>query len=69
MYKMAKELPIGFAMKLSANSQAMQYYASLNKQQQHSIVEYIQNNQSELEAREKINNAIRGLENNSIDFI
>lgn len=69
MYKMAKEIPIGLAMELSINSQAMQYYSGLSKEQQHDIVQYIKNNNSGLEAKEKISNAIKGLENNNLNFM
>ncbi len=69
MYKLPGEMPVGFAMSLSMHPQAMQYYSGLSLQQQTDIVKYVQNNKTGMEAKEKVDSAIRGLENNNIDFL
>lgn len=69
MYKLPGEMPVGFAMSLSMNQKAMQYYSGLSLEKQNDIVKYVQNNQTGIEAKSKVENAIRGLENSNIDFL
>ena len=69
MYRLPGEMPVGFAMSLSMNDKAMKYYSGLSLDTQTQIVNYIQNNKTGMEAREKVENAIRGLENNNTNFL
>lgn len=69
MNSMHGELPIGFAMSLSMSPEAMKYYSTLSLEQQTDIVKYVQNNKTGIEAKQKVYNAIQGLENNNLDFL
>ena len=63
------ELPVGFAMSLAMNKNAMDYYSSLSFDNQMKIVSYIQDNNTGFEVKNRINNAISNLENGNIHFI
>ena len=69
MYKLPGEIPVGFAMSLSMNDKAMKYYSGLSLDTQMKIVDYIQNNKTGMEAKEKVTNVIKGLENSNINFL
>ena len=62
------ELPVGFAMSLAMNKEAMDYYSKLTYDNQMKIVSYIQNNDTGFEVKSKIRNVINGLQNSNIDF-
>ena len=63
------ELPVGFGMSLAMNKNAMDYYATLNYDNQMKIVSYIQDNKTGFEVKNKIRNVINNLEKGNIDFI
>ncbi|MBE5821677.1 MAG: hypothetical protein E7311_03690 [Clostridiales bacterium] len=63
------ELPVGFGMSLAMNKDAMDYYSKLSYDNQMKIVSYIQDNTTGFEVKNKIRNAINGLEIGNIDFI
>ena len=65
----AREMPIGFVFSLALNKDAMNYYSTLDNIVKNNIKSFIQNNSSGIEAKEKIDIAIKSLENNSIDFL
>lgn len=64
-----KELPIGLAMSLGMNEFAMDYYSKLDNTTRNKIKNYIQNCSTGNEAKEKINIAVKNLEENTLDFL
>jgi len=64
-----KELPIGLAMSLGMNEFAMDFYAKLDTTTRNKIKTYIQNCNTNDEAKEKIHTAIQNLEKNNLDFL
>ncbi len=64
-----KELPIGLAISLGMNEFAMDFYSKLDTNTRNKIKTYIQNCNSGMEAKEKINTTIQNLEKNSLDFL
>lgn len=63
------ELSGGFGMSLTMNKNAMDYYSKLTYEKQMKIVSYIKDNNTGFEAKNKIRNAINGLEKGNIDFL
>jgi len=63
------DLPEGFAMSLLQDSEARANYQNLSDIEKTNIIRYIQsNNLTGYEAKIKIDNAIKSLRNNSLDF-
>ncbi|WP_461612324.1 hypothetical protein [Clostridium sp. Marseille-QA1073] len=64
------DIPEGFAMALLQEPDARTSFQNLSDEQKTNVIRYIQNNNlTGTEAKNKINNAIKNLNNNSIDFI
>lgn len=73
-YKMSKpdfykELPIGLAMSLGMNEYAMDFYSTLDPAVKGKLKEYVQHSGTGEEARKKIKNAVKNLENHDISFL
>lgn len=73
-YKMSKpdfykELPIGLAMSLGMNEFAMDFYSTLDPAVKGKLKEYVQHSETGEEARKKIKNAVKNLENHDISFL
>ncbi|WP_454053407.1 hypothetical protein [Clostridium sp. Marseille-Q7071] len=64
------DIPEGFAMALLQEPDARASFQNLSDEQKTNVIQYIQNNNlTGIDAKNKINNAIKNLNNNSIDFI
>ncbi len=64
------DLPEGFAMALLQESDARAHYENLSDTQKTNLIRYIQSdNLSGHDAKNKIDNAIESLKNNSLNFI
>ena len=64
-----KELPIGLAMSLGMNGYAMDFYSTLDPAVKGKLKEYVQHSETGEEARKKIKNAVKNLENQGISFL
>lgn len=63
------DIPEGFGAALSKEPEAHHYFDSLSVVQKASVIQYIQsNNETGDDARNKINNVVTSLKNNSLDF-
>ncbi|HCQ91452.1 MULTISPECIES: YdeI/OmpD-associated family protein [unclassified Clostridium] len=64
------DIPEGFAMALLQEPDARASFQNLSDEQKTNVIQYIQNNNlTGTDAKNKINSAIKNLNNNSIDFI
>ena len=64
------DIPQGFAMALLQEPDARTSFQNLSDEQKTNVIQYIQNNNlTGTDAKNKINNAIKNLNNNLIDFI
>ena len=64
-----KELPIGLAMSLCMNEYQMEFYSTHNTAVKGKLKEYVQHSETGEEARKKIKNAVKNLENHDISFL
>jgi len=62
---MSNDMPIGFAMSLVQNKNALTTYVNLSNSEKEEINIYIQNSKTGLEAKERIDNILIKLSNNS----
>ena len=62
-------IPLGLLFKISTNYKALNNFSKLNEQKLTEITNYIQNSSTGNEAQEKINIAIKSLENNDLEFL
>ncbi|MDD4376384.1 MAG: hypothetical protein PHR25_06385 [Clostridia bacterium] len=62
---MSNDMPIGFAMSLVQNKNALATYVNLSNSEKEEINIYIQNSKTGLEAKERIDNILIKLSNNS----
>lgn len=63
------EMPVGFSFKLTENPIALNYFYTLDLYTKLKIKDYIQDNNSELEAMHKTNYAIENLNQGNINFL
>lgn len=64
------DIPAGFGAALFQEPNARSYFGNLSNIQKTKVINYIQsNNLTGNDAINKINNAIKGLKNNTLDFI
>ncbi|WP_291579546.1 hypothetical protein [Clostridium sp. UBA6640] len=64
------DIPEGFAMALLQEPDARDSFQNLSDEEKTNVIGYIQNNNlTGTDAKNKIDNAIKNLNNNSIDFI
>lgn len=64
------DIPEGFAMALLQEPDARVSFQNLSDEEKTNVIHYIQNNNvTGVDAKNKISNAIKNLNNNSIDFI
>lgn len=64
-----KELPIGLAMSLGMNEYAMDFYAKLDPVTRNKIKQYVQDCSSGEEAKKKIKDTVKNLEEHNITFL
>ncbi len=64
-----KEIPIGLAMKLALNEYAMEYYSGLDETTKDRITDYVQSGNNSIEAKDRINRAVKEMAENSTDFL
>lgn len=64
-----EDIPLGFLFEIFKNNEALNNFSKLDISNQLKIANYIQNSSTEYEVKEKINTAIKNLENNSLDFL
>ena len=62
-------MPVGFAMSLAQNEQALDYYSTLNTSMKNNIKLFIQNASTGDDAKSRIELAIENLSNQSTSFI
>lgn len=62
-------IPLGLLFGISTNYKALNNFSKLNEEKIVEITNYIQNCSTGNEAQEKINIAIKSLENNSLEFL
>lgn len=62
-------IPLVFLFEIQKNSNALSNYSKLDELKKIEITNYIQNSSTGLGAKEKINTAIKNLENNTLDFL
>lgn len=63
------DLPIGFSMQLAQEPQAVVNYGRLSKEQQASVIRYIQGSTTGEGAENRIAQAVQSLKDGAIDFI
>ena len=63
------EIPIGLAMKLALNEYAMEYYSGLDETTKDRITDYVQSGNNGIEAKDRINKAVKEMAENSTDFL
>lgn len=64
-----RNMPIGLAMSLSMNEDALSYYLALDFKTKEDIQEFVKSSKNSEEARERIDIATKDLENNTIKFL
>ncbi|MEG2645964.1 MAG: hypothetical protein RSA08_02915 [Clostridia bacterium] len=64
-----KEMPVGLAMSLALNENAMEYYTSLDFKTREDIQEFVKSSKTDNEAKEKIDLAIENLNSKTIKFL
>ena len=64
-----KSLPIGFAMSLAMDNNAMENYSNLDPVTQDSITRYIQSSTTGYDAKRRIDVAVESLSNNNLKFL
>ena len=64
-----RNMPIGLAMSLSMNEDALNYYLALDFKTKEDIQEFVKSSKNSEEARERIDIATKDLENNTIKFL
>ena len=64
-----KELPIGLAMSLGMNEYAMDFYSKLDPVTRNKIKQYVQDCSSGQEAKKKIKDTVKNLEEHNITFL
>jgi hypothetical protein len=62
------DIPIGFGMELMQNSEARSNFDKLNDNEKNQLINYIQNNNSSDEAKNKISISIENLKKGNINF-
>ncbi len=63
------ELPLGLAMSLAQNADAMHCFGSLPEERKQQIVSYIQTSATGPEAKHRIASAVEGLAHSNTDFL
>ena len=63
------DLPIGFSMQLAQEPQAVTNFGKLSKEQQASLIHYMQSGSSGEDAEMRITQAVEGLKNGNPHFL
>jgi hypothetical protein len=63
------ELPLGLAMSLAQNEDAMKNFSNLTEEKKSQIISFIQSSATGAEAKHRVLDATDGLAHNSIDFL
>lgn len=68
-FEFDRSMPVGLAMSLSGNEDALNYYMSLDFKTKEDVQNFVKESKSDEQARERIDIATRDLENSTIKFL
>lgn len=63
------ELPLGLAMSLAQNADAMQFFRTLTDEKKRSVVSFIQSSTTGAEAKRRVSAATEGLAHGNFEFL
>lgn len=63
------DLPLGLAMSLAQNAEAMQYFSNLPEEKKRQVISFIQASATGAEAKHRVFTATDGLAHDNMDFL
>ena len=63
------DLPVGFSMQIAQEPQAVAAYGRLSKEQQASVIRFMQSCQNGEDAETRVNQVVQQLKDGNIDFL